>query len=984
MEVVTRLFWKELRTQAQLWIAMLVGVFLLSLSVILSSGPPSEMLSEPLIGLVYVLTAGFAAASAAVLFAGESEEGQADWLRQLPIGTAQLVTGKAGFGVLATSLLFIASYLVAALVAKCSGFSLRPQFVPVTSSLLCIAGCFIWGVFYSVLMSRVLAVIVAAAATTLFIQAFLNQLIQNVLACDLAHGGVLLIVSLIDCELLARWHRNEVLQQRVHSVAPASGHSLSSIPLKWLVTTGPLEVRRWSVLIWKEIAAALPAMIGALVLLVTVALFTEGSGQFFLFPVVIVLFGLRVFRSEHRENSVTFLSDRGIPATRVWLIKVGVWMAAAAVVIGGFLISEEASLAFGLPQSRAELAYSNLIAPHIPFARPNEYLLDPSVQATRARDLVWTFWSLSGALFVGLFALGQMASFWIRRAILAFAAAFLGSVFFLVWAFNMTSLDIPLSMSVWPAALLLLVATWDTRHFWMEQKTGWAVRRRQLVWILFPAMLSIGLAVFSRGQQVPEKQPGFDWQQYASSLESVDREWTSRWQSVSTRPVFDSVLQSLIDEATPDRKIDPLLMSSVTGNDRAVIPRSLFERFELNFPSARPWEKFSDADREKEVRQQLLDKQLERYKTSLKGIRYLAGQTSSWTDFVTCLEAEKSQLAKIRAWAASENQTAEMLEDALQWLNRDSEASREFDVDESFRQMVKRRYVVLRALYTGEGPIGTTVDYQLVTAGDSPHWFVQSFLGTPERNRLLNLLGWATSAELNMPIASLPALQKTENRPRIWASGDFDYQRRAFTTHLLPPELRSGAAVETSDVQGVSNQQTAILNLQHCRAISVVAIALQWHRLKHGQFPESLAELNDSPMTIPLDPIWDAPFAYTRADDAEKGFQAVGRFILGQPMLKAARFEMPGASKPGLAEIDEWESHMEIQPNRVLVHPRDEFLRSANDNWPAVPEPVAPLADPLFQDASGMGGMEGAAAFEGPAPQPPPRSRPPALLPFDI
>jgi hypothetical protein len=974
MEAMSRLLWKEMRTQAPLWLAMLAGVFLLSLSVTLSSTPTAP-LSDPLIGIVYVLTAGFAAASAAVLFAGESEEGHANWLRQLPMNTAELITGKVGFGVLATGLLLVASYLVAAIVARWNGYWLKPQFVPVGSSLLCIAGCFAWGVLYSALMSRVLAVIVAAAFTTLALQTVLNALIRDVVVCDVVHACVLLVVALVNRGLLWRWHRNELSRQPVVSVSPAIGHSLGSIPLKWLVTTGPLEVRRWTVLFWKECCAALPAVIGAVLLLACANAATDGYGQMILLPAVTVLFGLRTFRSEHRENVISFLTDRGVPGTRVWLIKVTVWLSAAALTVMSFLIWEQMSIGFGFVR-RSQFTFSRLIGEHAPYHfRLDRSLLEPSLQIARARDLVSTFWSLGGGLLVGLFAIGQMASFWIRRTILSFAAAFVGGVMFILWALAMTENDIPLSVSVWPAALLFLVSTWDTRRFWMEQKTGWPVRRRQLIWILFPVVLCPALALVSRSWQVPEQNPGFDWRQYSNSLDALDREWTNRWEAASSQPKDGGPsLSRLVDEATPERRVDPLLMASITGTERAVSVRNLIDNFGVRFPTLPTDTNAAD------ILQESLKQQWYRYRTSLKGVRYLAAQTSSWADFEICVNAERSLLSRIRAWSAHEHQTEEMLDEALRWLSEDTVASEGSTLLQSFREMVKRRYIVLRGLFTGEGRIGTAIDNQLHSRGRTPHWVVQSFVGAPERERLLNLLAWATNVELRMPLASLPGLQKGENRPGIWTSRGFDYQRYASTTFLLPPELHGGAAIETSETQIGSNQQFAMLNVLQSRAITVVAIELQRHRLKHGQFPESLAEMTDSPVPTPADPRWDRPFTYTRGDDSNESFKEFGRFIRGQPMLKGAEQPLPPARTPVVSPIDDWESRMEIQPLRVLVLPAGESLDAANEDWRHQPEPERPLFDASGGDM-GFQGMQMGESMITPAP---PKSKQLPMPPFDI
>jgi len=236
-----------------------------------------------------------------------------------------------------------------------------------------------------------------------------------------------------------------------------------------------------------------------------------------------------------------------------------------------------------------------------------------------------------------------------------------------------------------------------------------------------------------------------------------------------------------------------------------------------------------------------------------------------------------------------------------------------------------------------------------------------------------------------MPLATIPELLKPENRPSVWASSGFDYQRFALTTSQLPSELRDEAAIVTTDEVEISQQQTAILKALQARALTVVAVAFQWHRLKQTKFPESLDDLADSPVPLPIDPVWGAPFAYTRGDDREKAFRAVGRFIPGQPFLSSGVPEHWIVPSFQLTDIDRWESGMLPQPDRVLVLPYLELLHAANADWPPRPPATESEAGP---PQPGMEGMEGAEGVSGEEESFELRrktdDRPPPLLPFDI
>jgi len=94
MNSITRLIWKEYRVQRTLWLALLIGWLVIFSSLrwygaFENPGPIGFLFS-----IILCLAVCFGAAANCIAFAGEVEERTAGWLRMMPCGTSQLMTGK--------------------------------------------------------------------------------------------------------------------------------------------------------------------------------------------------------------------------------------------------------------------------------------------------------------------------------------------------------------------------------------------------------------------------------------------------------------------------------------------------------------------------------------------------------------------------------------------------------------------------------------------------------------------------------------------------------------------------------------------------------------------------------------------------------------------------------------------------------------------------------------------------------------------------
>src|SRR5690606_8451544 len=141
------------------------------------------------------------------LYAGEREERTDELLQQLPLPAGRLLWGKATFmvlGVLAsTRAVFGLGYLVKVTAAH------GVTHVPGTwgehaiGFLQGIGGMVLWGLFYSLLLSRVMAVLFAAVTTQLFVSFVAGNFLPKPFEGWLLGIGV--IVAAADIWLARHW-----------------------------------------------------------------------------------------------------------------------------------------------------------------------------------------------------------------------------------------------------------------------------------------------------------------------------------------------------------------------------------------------------------------------------------------------------------------------------------------------------------------------------------------------------------------------------------------------------------------------------------------------------------------------------------------------------------------------------------------------------------------------------------------------------------
>src|SRR5579871_187233 len=172
---VGRLLWKEYRAQRLLWGVLLgfgIGLqvlFRIAFSEEARLGGTEAGLVGSLAVMGFVIALVFAAASAAISFAGEREDRTCDWLLQMACNPGWMLIAKCGF--LVTASLLQALILITNALMLVNLGSHRPEGIDVPRLSLVFVGVVVWSILGSLLSRRVVASI-----PTMFFCWFLTML----------------------------------------------------------------------------------------------------------------------------------------------------------------------------------------------------------------------------------------------------------------------------------------------------------------------------------------------------------------------------------------------------------------------------------------------------------------------------------------------------------------------------------------------------------------------------------------------------------------------------------------------------------------------------------------------------------------------------------------------------------------------------------------------------------------------------------------
>ncbi|MEZ6144786.1 MAG: hypothetical protein R3B91_04985 [Planctomycetaceae bacterium] len=894
---VTRLFWKEFRTQWQVWLALIVGTFLLQL-LFLVPGSSFVTIGEFPFYVATTLTYCFAATCGALLFAGEREGETFVLLQSLPISTGRFVMGKVLFAILSV---ITFGAVAAALGAVVWSFDPAPQanrgFMTgetlLNGLLPGILGCLLWSMFFSLLLSRVMVVIVCAVVTEFAVTGLITNPLSDYAKTEFAiRLGTYAALAAVDFWLMGRWLRNEPLSLPWEGPTPSVPRrdhwsvDVSLATVRWASARHTLGSRTFAVLIWRELKTAVPFILwwGLLGVFLVDLLVRWGGlpGNFIWLYATPGICGLMTCLGDQRQQSYRFLSHRGLSSLTVWLSKHLVWLIVAfgLVLLFGwydyaFQYRSSSGAYYGKVPSVLHSVFDGLLQTRL----PNGLLLSDSP------GLAFSYIICLGCLS---YAVGHLCSLWFRGPVIASAVALIVTLFLIPVPLLLARFDIPLAPTLVPLVLAIALGTLSTTSAWLRDESSWSYLLKRIAWVVLPVIACVlGVCVY-RGEQIPEVDPGFDWQAW-EDRPVASSAWMSEWKADLDHLWTRS--HEISNMLLADEPIEVETRSREAENDDSKVPQKLFEdRRErlaaalvelerllndepLPLPSEDPSFVTSYGPIVSALEaatalqgQRELEDVWHVLRTSLCVTEYTA-QSMPTLQYWYANYAQQIQIhAMMRRWANDENQTVEQLDEAIQWFNVHEHQS----TDPT--EIVRNQYVYLRRFLTGDGGNqGSHLEPVL-----PPVWFLAP-LNAVENDRMLRLLNVVTRFHLHDQTNDSLTLNTNPEQIDRWQA----------SVLVSNAELRNGLGNRGRIEQDKIDLQMSFDVVQASRRATELVMRLRSYRLREGRFPDHLNALpGERTGTLVFDPLGGHEFGYA-PDGLELSYELSQDFQLapGQPVI---------------------------------------------------------------------------------------------------
>ena len=278
--------------------------------------------------------------------------------------------------------------------------------------------------------------------------------------------------------------------------------------------------------------------------------------------IVVFVLGVWSFHGEQREQRFRFFAAHGASPVAMWVVKHVVWLSCAimaVVVLLGVsaMVSERAILLKEVMESEMRNVVEAIrdhrqgwleqehVEPVIRFvfclSNATKTSLD---EVFEAGELVGQ-WPLASLVVLSLgrglaavwlcFAVGQLVSLLIPRAVTSMLVGLLALGMTVAWWFVISVWKVPLIIAVLPVLIGLLAAAWGRMSDWLEERSGWRRWFRVAATALLPMLVAfVGIATY-RVYEVPfvelpwspvgpasaeARQTGEDWVRLSERLES--------------------------------------------------------------------------------------------------------------------------------------------------------------------------------------------------------------------------------------------------------------------------------------------------------------------------------------------------------------------------------------------------------------------------------------------------------------------------------
>ena len=805
----------------------------------------------------------------------------------------------------------------------------------------------------------------------------------------------------------------------------------------WLrrIVAQPLTLRRgMSMLTWRECRSAAPF---AMTWLTIGAIICAGryfsNGQYpwpFMFLLVFIHeCGQRTMREDQRSGSVLLLANMGVHPLQIWIAKIFTWLLVMCVV-GFAAITMDAVIPFASPVESSQSPGTRILniidLLRVPeFGRSFGRHDSPSASADH-----WLQAGVCLAAVFGLFSLGQLTACWIRRQIIAFAASLVVTIAAAFLYFYVVMKDWPAWIAIVPIPFCLLLATATTAREWIDRTVTWRLRIRQTSWFVLPCVVFplLGLLAWARQPMIALVSLNLDLQYDVSSLYNLQnpaavpeiaqlialtRARWSEWDTldnpeekkcwlefaaaVEKSPLHRMLIAQSGDVAGKafDGQPPRLLSHSQFLEHSHDIIRDLLKPFDAvlaeknRFPVipvmwTAPWSNtpavalslalLEDA-RYRESNGDIAGA-VQQIMRAIHVTRSLAMQTSSWANWLVCLDAERVALGRLRLLLGSADLSTVDLDSLLAELKstlvmtqRDGKNVNQWQDPQLMLQ--RRTLFWATATFADEAFFD-----QLRKLPDNQRGFESQYaLGDTEVAIRSHRDFEPRRAIYTMWLSEVLLVGKYRSMTidgRVHFSGDAPKERilqlKRFMATSNLADLNVDLLVSESE-NNVNNVSIPHIDTIASERATLLTIMLQQYRLAHGTFPDSLVNLLDLPNGDPsnnriqTDPWTGAPFFY-----AANGCKSPLKLHLGRtsPRITPAQPLLYSAGGYGLSlqshfetpSLSETTEMYKLPPNVVV------FLGLSDDgDWrigqiatsvTAVPAPVVDAPAPATNLAPGQ------------------------------
>jgi len=698
----------------------------------------------------------------------------------------------------------------------------------------------------------------------------------------------------------------------------------------WLrrIVAKPLTMPRiLTMLTWRECRSAVPFAVTWLTIGVLICSGRYFSSFDFPFPFLFLLVfihecGQRTMREDQRTKAISLLANVGVHPLQIWFSKTFVWLCVACAV-GYVVIATDAVIPDGYPmgarteaRTRIHEMVTSIRVPESGLPFGNRSIPLTSLDHDRQVG-IWL------SAVIGLFSLGQLTACWIQRQIIAFAASLL--VFFLaIFGVNtVVAWDWPVWITLFPISLCGLLAPALTARSWIERRVTWSLRMKQFAMVIVPCTLFPLLgqsAWLAQPINAMKREPGIgEWvwsihnlknpgnspeiAQLSAMAKSRAEDWleldkpeeTQCWYefaaALKQSPLHQMAVSSglSVQDRMPDNLVLLLSQSAYQESDHKTI-QELLQPFDemlakndafplLPISWTGPWSKtpavalsillLEDA-RHREASGDVAGA-VQQIVRAIRANRSLAKQTSSWGNWLACLDAERVALGRLRILLGSADLSAIDL-DSLQSELTSALVMSHHNGNPVIQFPEPTMMLQRRSLFYGDACLGGTLLERVQKLPIIQRAFEVNERAADLRSTLHNLYGTASTSRafFLMKYSEALLLEKYNNMTvqdvrflqRSWPERIQELNRFMATSYVadlnVDLEILSCHDIESHyivpHIDTIASERATLLT-----------IMLQKYRIAHGKFPESLIDLQlDSyaDRLILPDPWTGSPFFY--------------------------------------------------------------------------------------------------------------------------